>query len=67
MCKNILKITTFVLLAAMFIACNPAPTAKVTKGVKPIADTEVAIIEMEQPVYGKFTLELFSNIAPEMV
>lgn len=67
MCKNILKITTFVLLTALFISCNTEPKAQVKKGVTPIADNEVAIIEMEQPVYGKFTVELYSNIAPEMV
>ncbi|MBX7174728.1 MAG: peptidylprolyl isomerase [Pyrinomonadaceae bacterium] len=67
--KNILKITTFVLFIAMFISCNKtaSKTAEVKKGVKPIPDNEVAIVEMEQPVYGKFTIELYSNVAPEMV
>lgn len=53
----------------MFISCNKQATksAEVKKGVKPVADAEVAIVEMEQPVYGKFTIELYSNIAPEMV
>lgn len=69
MFKNILKTATFVLLLALFISCNkPAgKTAEVKKGIKPIPDNEVAIVEMEQPVYGKFTIELYSNIAPQMV
>ena len=62
--------TVLVLFTVLLISCNktaPTKTAEVKKGVKPIADSEVAIIEMEQPVYGKFTIELYSNIAPEMV
>lgn len=53
----------------MFISCNKPITksAEVKKGVKPVADAEIAIVEMEQPVYGKFTIEFYSNIAPEMV
>lgn len=39
----------------------------VKRGVSPVADPEVAVIEMEEPVYGKITIELYSNIAPEMV
>jgi cyclophilin family peptidyl-prolyl cis-trans isomerase len=46
-------------------AVNPAePT--VIKGVAPIADNEIAVIEMEQPAYGTIKLELYSNIAPKM-
>ena len=40
---------------------------EVKKGVQPVADPEVAVIEMEQPAYGKVTIELYSNIAPKMV
>ncbi|MDQ3321898.1 MAG: peptidylprolyl isomerase [Acidobacteriota bacterium] len=36
-------------------------------GRKPVADNEIAVIEMEQPAYGVIKLELYSNIAPEMV
>lgn len=39
----------------------------VKTGVAPVADDEVAIIEMENPAYGKMKLELYSNIAPKMV
>jgi cyclophilin family peptidyl-prolyl cis-trans isomerase len=40
---------------------------EVKTGVAPIADNEVAIIEMENPAYGKMKVELYSNIAPQMV
>jgi cyclophilin family peptidyl-prolyl cis-trans isomerase len=74
MSKNILKITILVLLIILLVSCNrdsgkmtPSKNADVKKGVKPIPDQEVAIVEMEQTVYGKFTIELYSNIAPQMV
>jgi len=73
MLKNILSLGVLILLTTMLVSCNktskptPSKTAEVKKGVKPIADNEVAIVEMEQPVYGKFTIELYSNIAPQMV
>src|SRR5688500_16492767 len=45
---------------------NAAPEIK--KGVEPIADDEIAVIEMENPAaYGTIKLELYSNIAPKMV
>jgi peptidylprolyl isomerase len=37
-------------------------------GVKPVADAEVAVIEMENSAaYGTITIELYSNIAPKAV
>lgn len=61
-------------VAALFlVSCNAAKTAKntnaaeVKKGVKPVADNEIAVIEMAQPAYGTIKLELYSNIAPKMV
>jgi cyclophilin family peptidyl-prolyl cis-trans isomerase len=39
--------------------------ARVKKGVKPKADTEVAVIETAD--YGKIVIELYPNIAPNMV
>jgi len=39
--------------------------AKVKKGVKPIADPEVAVIDAGD--YGKIVIELYPNIAPKMV
>jgi cyclophilin family peptidyl-prolyl cis-trans isomerase len=42
--------------------------AEVKKGVTPIADPEIAVIEMENAAaYGTIKLELYSNIAPQMV
>jgi cyclophilin family peptidyl-prolyl cis-trans isomerase len=41
--------------------------AKVKTGVKPEADAEVAVIETENPAYGKIVIELYPNIAPNMV
>jgi cyclophilin family peptidyl-prolyl cis-trans isomerase len=38
--------------------------ANIRRGVKPVADTEVAVIETS---YGKIVLELYPNIAPLMV
>ena len=32
-----------------------------------MADAEVAVIEMENPAYGKIVIELYPNIAPKMV
>lgn len=70
MSKNILKIFFLVALSVLLISCNKTNLSKETvvkKGVVPVADNEVVVVEMEQPVYGKFTIELYSNIAPEMV
>jgi peptidylprolyl isomerase len=45
---------------------NAAPEVK--KGVAPIADNEIAVIEMENAAaYGTIKIELYSNIAPKMV
>lgn len=41
--------------------------AEVKKGVAPVADSEVAVIEMETPAYGSIKMELYSNIAPKAV
>ncbi len=41
---------------------------EVKKGVTPVADPEIAVIEMENAgAYGTIKLELYSNIAPKMV
>jgi peptidyl-prolyl cis-trans isomerase B (cyclophilin B) len=39
----------------------------VKKNVKPEADAEVAVIEMENPAYGRIVMELYPNLAPKMV
>ena len=60
-----------------FLSCNNANnntknaknsnSVEIKKGVAPVADNEIAVIEMEQPVFGKIKIELYSNIAPKMV
>lgn len=37
------------------------------KGVKPEPDAEVAVIEMKDPGYGRIVIELYPNVAPQMV
>lgn len=63
------RILIFILLTAAILlaGCSNPTRSKVLKGVAPVADPEIAVIEMEEPVYGKITIELYSNIAPEMV
>lgn len=42
--------------------------ADIKKGVQPVADSEVAVIELENAAaYGTIKIELYSNIAPKMV
>lgn len=69
-------IVLFLLVAALSIACNDLSTGnraanaapEVKKGVTPIPDDEIAVIEMENaPAYGTIKIELYSNIAPKMV
>lgn len=46
----------------------PEKPAEVKKGIAPVADSEIAVIEMENSAaFGTIKLELYSNIAPEMV
>ncbi len=46
-------------------AANAKPEVKT--GVAPVADPEIAVIEMENPAFGTMKVELYSNIAPKMV
>jgi cyclophilin family peptidyl-prolyl cis-trans isomerase len=46
---------------------NATSNANVKRGVKPVPDAEVAVIEMENPAYGRMVIELYPNIAPKMV
>lgn len=43
---------------------KPAATAEVKKGVAPIAESEVAVIDTD---FGQVKIELYSNIAPKNV
>ncbi|MGI8670061.1 MAG: peptidylprolyl isomerase, partial [Aridibacter sp.] len=71
------KFTIFtILIFSLFIfSCEKKQTLNtntatpdIKKDVKPVADNEVAVIEMEnQAAYGTITIELYSNIAPKMV
>ncbi len=65
-----------VLVLALMAGCGGAPSsnnsnagagANVKRGVKPEPDPEVAVIEMENPAYGRMVIELYSNVAPQMV
>jgi cyclophilin family peptidyl-prolyl cis-trans isomerase len=67
MLSKSLKLFIFIALAIFLIGCEQSKTSQIKKGVAPVADSEVAVIEMQEPVYGKITIELYSNIAPEMV
>jgi peptidylprolyl isomerase len=71
-----LKIFTVLLFVIAFLsACGGSkPVSKnsaapeIKKGVKPVADPEIAVIEMENSAaYGTIKIELYSNIAPKMV
>jgi cyclophilin family peptidyl-prolyl cis-trans isomerase len=64
------------LMLLLVAGCGSKPTSKdsdsnvnanITRGVKPQPDAEVAVIEMENPAYGKIVIELYPNIAPKMV
>jgi peptidylprolyl isomerase len=66
----------FLLIAALFyLSCgdvktgaNKSGSPDVKKGVQPVADNEIAVIEMENSAaYGTIKIELYSNIAPKMV
>ena len=46
---------------------NANTVAEVKKGIAPVADSEIAVIEMEQAAFGTIKIELYSNIAPKMV
>ncbi len=60
------------LIAALLISCGQTQQSgkksEIKRGIKPIPDDEVAVIEMEnEAAYGKIQIELYSNIAPQMV
>lgn len=72
-----MRLTILLLAVSLFAACDGASNsnaarsgnqnAEVKKGVAPVADNEVAVIEMETPAYGTIKMELYSNIAPKAV
>jgi peptidylprolyl isomerase len=47
---------------------NRSAAPEIKRGVQPVADKEIAVIEMENgAAYGIIKIELYSNIAPKMV
>lgn len=73
-----MKITILLLAIALLCACGAGSNSnraagtstngEVKKGVAPVADDEVAVIEMENSAaYGTIKIELYSNIAPKAV
>lgn len=68
-----------ILLALVLSSCNkarmavrdfdsgasPTPGSNVKKGIAPIPDEQVAVIETAD--YGNIVIELYSNVAPQMV
>ncbi len=70
-----MKLIAFILLSVVaFTACGGPPSnlsnkaAEIKKGVQPVADADIAVIELENAAaYGTIKIELYSNIAPKMV
>ncbi|HQU86599.1 MAG TPA: peptidylprolyl isomerase [Pyrinomonadaceae bacterium] len=68
-------IALILIISAFIVSCETNSKAKKTsgqpevkKGVAPVADPEIAVIEMENSAaYGTIKIELYSNIAPKMV
>jgi cyclophilin family peptidyl-prolyl cis-trans isomerase len=71
-------ILLIILSISLALSCNTKPSGNSTnksvanteikKGVAPVADNEIAVIEMENAAaYGTIKIELYSNIAPKMV
>ena len=60
-------------IAPLLISCTNSKPVKnaaleVRKGAAPVADSEIAIIEMENAAaFGTIKIELYSNLAPKMV
>lgn len=49
-------------------AANKAANAEIKRGVAPVPDPEIAVIEMENAgAFGTIKIELYSNIAPKAV
>lgn len=70
MLKNACLLATVFFLFIAAASCgkeDPNAKPEVKRGVAPIADTEIAVIEMENPAFGKIKIELYPNIAPQMV
>lgn len=74
--KNFTLVTLITVLAIFAFACDNKPNSNSAsnaspdfkKDVQPVADNEIAVIEMENSAaYGTIKIELYSNIAPKAV
>ncbi len=78
--SKVILILFIIVSAIPFLACNntgnTTNTAKnaansvkteIKSGVVPVADNEIAVVEMAEPAFGTMKIELYSNIAPKMV
>jgi peptidyl-prolyl cis-trans isomerase B (cyclophilin B) len=71
-----ISLFTVLLLFIFSLSCNdktsgsktsnskPAANAEVKRGVTPVADNEIAVVDTD---FGAIKIELYSNIAPKMV
>lgn len=50
-----------------FDAGEDGANPNVKRGVAPEPDAEAAVIEMQEPGYGRIVIELYPNVAPKMV
>lgn len=65
----------FLLMAILAASCQSgnvsnrsSANAEIKRGVQPVPDKEIAVIEMENSAaFGTIKIELYSNIAPKMV
>lgn len=48
-------------------AAREKKAPEIKRGVAPVADAEIAVVEMQEAAYGTVKIELYSNIAPKMV
>jgi len=70
-----LAISIALISLVLLVSCNDqgarnlgGGTPSVQKDAKPIADSEIAVIQMENAAaFGTIKIELYSNIAPKMV
>ncbi len=69
MTTKALKFLILAVFAAAAVSCGgKTRSGEIKRGVAPVADTEVAVIEMENSAaFGTITIELYSNIAPQAV
>lgn len=71
-------LTILIAAVALSFSCNRGgqtgktnsknANAEVQKGIKPVPDNDIAVIEMENSAaFGTIKIELYSNVAPKMV